>query len=314
MSTRCARRCRYSSEAKAGSAPGGAGSFFPKKMTSKISTMKKTIATTMTLIALAAAAFTSAPAMAEKNIVIDGSTTVGPIAKAFADYYKEKTGIGAAISESGSGNGVKSLINGACDIANMSRFMKDSEFKTCVEKGILPVAHVVAFDGLAVVVNPANKVGALTMAQLADIYTGKIRNWKELGGDDAEIVVISRDTNSGTYETFNELVLRKNPVVKGAEYVGSNGQAKTRVASTKNAVAYVGLGFADDSVKTLSVDGILPSSKTIVSGKYPIARPLFMFTNKYPKMGTPVYDFVTLHLSEEGREIVRDLGYVPVAE
>lgn len=276
--------------------------------------MKKTIATTMTLIALAAAAFTSAPAMAEKNIVIDGSTTVGPIAKAFADYYKEKTGIGAAISESGSGNGVKSLINGACDIANMSRFMKDSEFKTCVEKGILPVAHVVAFDGLAVVVNPANKVGALTMAQLADIYTGKIRNWKELGGDDAEIVVISRDTNSGTYETFNEFVLRKNPVVKGAEYVGSNGQAKTRVASTKNAVAYVGLGFADDSVKTLSVDGILPSSKTIVSGKYPIARPLFMFTNKYPKMGTPVYDFVTLHLSEEGREIVRDLGYVPVAE
>ena len=276
--------------------------------------MKKTIATTMTLIALAAAAFTSAPAMAEKNIVIDGSTTVGPIAKAFADYYKEKTGIGAAISESGSGNGVKSLINGACDIANMSRFMKDSEFKTCVGKGSLPVAHVVAFDGLAVVVNPANKVGALTMAQLADIYTGKIRNWKELGGDDAEIVVISRDTNSGTYETFNELVLRKNPVVKGAEYVGSNGQAKTRVASTKNAVAYVGLGFADDSVKTLSVDGILPSSKTIVSGKYPIARPLFMFTNKYPKMGTPVYDFVTLHLSEEGREIVRDLGYVPVAE
>ena len=276
--------------------------------------MKKTIATTMTLIALAAAAFTSAPAMAEKNIVIDGSTTVGPIAKAFADYYKEKTGIGATISESGSGNGVKSLINGACDIANMSRFMKDSEFKTCVEKGILPVAHVVAFDGLAVVVNPANKVGALTMAQLADIYTGKIRNWKELGGDDAEIVVISRDTNSGTYETFNELVLRKNPVVKGAEYVGSNGQAKTRVASTKNAIAYVGLGFADDSVTTLSVDGILPSPKTIVSGKYPIARPLFMFTNKYPKMGTPVYDFVTLHLSEEGREIVRDLGYIPVAE
>ena len=276
--------------------------------------MKSKIATTMTLIALAAAAFTSAPAMAEKSIVIDGSTTVGPIAKAFADYYKEKTGVGAPISESGSGNGVKSLVNGACDIANMSRFMKDSEFKTCVEKGILPVAHVVAFDGLAVVVNPANRVGALTMEQIAGIYTGKIRNWKELGGDDAEIVVISRDTNSGTYETFNELVLRKSPVVKGAEYVGSNGQAKTRVASTKNAVAYVGLGFADDSVKTLSVDGILPSPKTIVSGKYPIARPLFMFTDKYPKMGTPVYDFVTLHLSEEGREIVRDLGYVPVAE
>lgn len=274
--------------------------------------MKKVIATTLSLIVLAAAGLSAAPAGAQKNIVLDGSTTVGPIAKAFADYYKEKSGVGATISESGSGNGVKSLINGACDIANMSRFMKDSEFKTCVEKGILPVAHVVAFDGLAVVVNPANKVSALTDAQIADIYTGKITNWKQLGGDDAEIVVISRDTNSGTYETFNELILRKKAVVKGAEYVGSNGQAKTRVASTKNAIAYVGLGFVDDTVKTLSVDGILPSAKTIVSGKYPIARPLFMFTNGYPKMGSAVYDFVTLHLTEEGREIVKDLGYIPV--
>lgn len=276
--------------------------------------MKKVIATTLSLIVLAAAGLSAAPAGAQKNIVLDGSTTVGPIAKAFADYYTEKSGVGATISESGSGNGVKSLINGACDIANMSRFMKDSEFKTCVEKGILPVAHVVAFDGLAVVVNPANKVSALTDAQIADIYTGKITNWKQLGGDDAEIVVISRDTNSGTYETFNELILRKKAVVKGAEYVGSNGQAKTRVASTKNAIAYVGLGFVDDTVKTLSVDGILPSAKTIVSGKYPIARPLFMFTNGYPKMGSAVYDFVTLHLTEEGREIVKDLGYIPVVQ
>ncbi len=276
--------------------------------------MKKAIATTLSLIVLAAAGLSAAPAGAQKNIVLDGSTTVGPIAKAFSDYYKEKSGVGATISESGSGNGVKSLINGACDIANMSRFMKESEFKTCVEKGILPVAHVVAFDGLAVVVNPANKVSALTDAQIADIYTGKITNWKQLGGDDAEIVVISRDTNSGTYETFNELILRKKAVVKGAEYVGSNGQAKTRVASTKNAIAYVGLGFVDDTVKTLSVDGILPSAKTIVSGKYPIARPLFMFTNGYPKMGSAVYDFVTLHLTEEGREIVKDLGYIPVVQ
>ena len=276
--------------------------------------MKKVIATTLSLIVLAAAGLSAAPAGAQKNIVLDGSTTVGPIAKAFADYYKENSGVGATISESGSGNGVKSLINGACDIANMSRFMKESEFKTCVEKGILPVAHVVAFDGLAVVVNPANKVSALTDAQIADIYTGKITNWKQLGGDDAEIVVISRDTNSGTYETFNELILRKKAVVKGAEYVGSNGQAKTRVASTKNAIAYVGLGFVDDTVKTLSVDGILPSAKTIVSGKYPIARPLFMFTNGYPKMGSAVYDFVTLHLTEEGREIVKDLGYIPVVQ
>ena len=205
-------------------------------------------------------------------------------------------------------------MNKACDIANMSRFMKDAEFKSCVDKGIRPVAHVVAFDGLAVIVNPKNTVRALSMKQISDIYTGKISNWKELGGEDAKIVIVSRDTNSGTYETFNELVLKKAPVAKDAEYVGSNGQARTRVNTTKNAIAYVGLGFADDSVKTLSVNGILPNAKSVSSGKYPIARPLFMFTDGYPKMGSDVYNFVTIHLSKEGREIVSDLGYIPVCE
>lgn len=263
-----------------------------------------------TLIALACAL---SGAYAEEKIVIDGSTTVGPIAKAFADFYKETNpDVNITISESGSGNGVKSLINGACNIANLSRFMKEGEFKSCVEKGVLPVAHVVAYDGLAVIVNPENKVGALTMEQVSDIYQGKIANWKELGGDDMPIVIVSRDTNSGTYETFNELVLLKKPVAKNAEYVGSNGQARTRVNSTKGAIAYVGLGFADNSVKALSINGILPNAKNISSGKYPISRPLFMFTNGYPKMGGNVYNFVTLHLSEEGREIISDLGFIPV--
>ena len=205
-------------------------------------------------------------------------------------------------------------MNNACDIANMSRFMKPAEFKSCVDKGILPVAHVVAFDGLAVVVNPKNPVKALTVSQIADIYTGKISNWKQLGGEDAKIVVVSRDTNSGTYETFNELVLKKAAITKDAEYVGSNGQARTRVNTTKNAIAYVGLGFVDDTVKPLSVEGILPAVKSVSTGKYPIARPLYMFTNGYPKMGSDVYNFVTLHLSKEGREIVSDLGYIPVCE
>ena len=254
-------------------------------------------------------------ALSGENIIIDGSTTVGPIAKAFAEFYKEShPDVNITISESGSGNGVKSLINKACNIANLSRFMKDSEFKSCVANGVLPVAHVVAFDGLAVIVNPKNKIRSLTMSDIAAIYTGKITNWKQLGGDDAKIVVVSRDTNSGTYETFNELVLKKAKIVKDAEYVGSNGQARTRVNTTKDAIAYVGLGFVDDTVKPLSVEGILPNAKSITSGKYPIARPLFMFTNGYPKMGGDIFNFVTLHLSGEGREIISDLGYIPVCE
>ncbi len=277
--------------------------------------MKNTMSKIAKITAVAALALCGAAASAETKIVIDGSTTVGPISKAFADFYKENhSGVNITISESGSGNGVKSLMNNACDIANMSRFMKPAEFKSCVDKGILPVAHVVAFDGLAVVVNPKNPVKALTISQIADIYTGKISNWKQLGGEDAKIVVVSRDTNSGTYETFNELVLKKAAITKDAEYVGSNGQARTRVNTTKNAIAYVGLGFVDDTVKPLSVEGILPTAKSVSTGKYPIARPLYMFTNGYPKMGSDVYNFVTLHLSKEGREIVSDLGYIPVCE
>ena len=277
--------------------------------------MKNTMSKIAKITAVAALALCGAAASAETKIVIDGSTTVGPISKAFADFYKENhSGVNITISESGSGNGVKSLMNNACDIANMSRFMKPAEFKSCVDKGILPVAHVVAFDGLAVVVNPKNPVKALTVSQVADIYTGKISNWKQLGGEDAKIVVVSRDTNSGTYETFNELVLKKAAITKDAEYVGSNGQARTRVNTTKNAIAYVGLGFVDDTVKPLSVEGILPAAKSVSTGKYPIARPLYMFTNGYPKMGSDVYNFVTLHLSKEGREIVSDLGYIPVCE
>ena len=277
--------------------------------------MKNTMSKIAKITAVSALALCGAAASAETKIVIDGSTTVGPISKAFADFYKENhSGVNITISESGSGNGVKSLMNNACDIANMSRFMKPAEFKSCVDKGILPVAHVVAFDGLAVVVNPKNPVKALTVSQIADIYTGKISNWKQLGGEDAKIVVVSRDTNSGTYETFNELVLKKAAISKDAEYVGSNGQARTRVNTTKNAIAYVGLGFVDDTVKPLSVEGILPTAKSVSTGKYPIARPLYMFTNGYPKMGSDVYNFVTLHLSKEGREIVSDLGYIPVCE
>lgn len=277
--------------------------------------MKKYISQILKLAAVSAVAFNAVSAYAQDKIVIDGSTTVGPIAKAFADFYKESHGdINITISESGSGNGVKSLMNGSCDIANMSRFMKPAEFKSCSDKGIMPVAHVVAFDGLAVIVNPQNKVSSLTVDQIRDIYTGKITNWKEVGGEDAEIVLVSRDNNSGTYETFNELVLNKKDLSKNAEYVGSNGHARTRVNTTKNAIAYVGLGFVDDTVKPLSVGGVLPSAKSVSTGKYPISRPLFMFTNGYPKMGSDVYNFVTLHLSKEGREMIKDLGYIAVCE
>jgi phosphate transport system substrate-binding protein len=138
-------------------------------------------------------------AHAQEKLVMDGSTTVGPIAKAFAEtYMRQNPGVNITVSESGSGNGAKALLNGTCDIANLSRHLKESEKKAMSEKGVRPVAHVVAFDALPVIVHPSNRVKGLTLDQIRDIYTGKITNWKEVGGGDQRIVVISRDTNSGT--------------------------------------------------------------------------------------------------------------------
>ncbi len=252
-------------------------------------------------------------AVAEERIIIDGSTTVGPIAKAFAEYYMSKNkDVNITVSESGSGNGAKSLINGMCHVADMSRFMKDKEYAAAIDKGRTPVAHVVAIDGIVMIVHPSNPAKGLTIAQVRDIYMGKITNWKDLGGPNVEIVMISRDTNSGTYETFEKLVMKKKKIYEKAEYVGSNGAIRQRVQSTPAAIGYVGLGFVDRSVKALEIDGIVPDMNTISSGIYPIARPLFMFTDGYPKLGTHLHRFITLYLSPRGQEIIEEIGFIPV--
>jgi phosphate transport system substrate-binding protein len=252
---------------------------------------------------------------AEQKIVIDGSTTVGPIAKAFAEYYMAvNKDVNITVSESGSGNGAKSLINSTCDIGDMSRFMKDDEFKAAVGKGVFPTFHTVALDGLPILVHPSNPISSLTVEQVRDIYLGKITNWKAVGGPDMKIVMISRDTNSGTYETFEGKVMMKEKIAEGCEYVGSNGAVRSRVQNTPAAIGYAGLGFVDKTVKALSINGIYPTRKTVSTGKYPIARPLFMVTNGYPKMGSHVYQFVTLHLTKKGQEMVERIGFVPVTE
>jgi phosphate transport system substrate-binding protein len=273
------------------------------------------IITTLAIIAIAGWAMIPVAAAAEEKIIIDGSTTVGPIAKAFAEYYMSMNkDVNVTVSESGSGNGAKSLINGMCDIADMSRFMKDSEFKAAVGKGRMPVANVVAVDGLAVIVHPSNPVKGLTIEQVRSIYTGQVTNWKQLGGPDVTIVMISRDTNSGTYETFESLVLNKEKIYETAEYVGSNGAVRQRVQSTPAAIGYVGLGFVDRSVKALEINGIYPDQNTVSSGIYPIARPLFMFTDGYPKLGSHLYRFITLYLTPKGQEIIEEIGFVPVTK
>lgn len=270
--------------------------------------IKKTVAGCVAMVMAAATAI----AGDANKIVVDGSTTVGPIAKAFAEYYMGKhPNVNISVSESGSGNGAKSLINAACDVATMSRPMKNSETKAAQDAGVLPIECIVAIDGIALVVHPSNPVGNLTVEQIRNIYVGKIKNWKELGGPDRPIVVISRDTNSGTYESFETLVMNREKMGEKVEYVGSNGAIRQRVMSTPAAIGYAGLAFTE-SVKALTVNGIEASVETVTSKKYPVARPLYMYTNGRPKLGTVLHDFVNLSGTPEGKRIIEDTGFVPV--
>jgi len=271
--------------------------------------MKKLI-TEIMMVALTGIGTTMAKDV--NKIVVDGSTTVGPIAKAFAEYYMGKhPDVNITVSESGSGNGAKSLINEVCDVATMSRPMKKSEKAAAKKAGVLPIEYIVAMDGIAVVVHQSNPVNDLTVEQIRDIYTGNIKNWKELGGPDKPIVVISRDTNSGTYETFETLVMNGAKIAGKTEYVGSNGTIRQRVMSTEGAIGYVGLAFRE-GVKALKVNGIEAVPETVLSKTYPIARPLYMYTNGRPGPETPLCEFIKFSDTPEGKKIIEDTGFVPL--
>ncbi|AQQ72333.1 Phosphate-binding protein PstS 1 precursor [Limihaloglobus sulfuriphilus] len=272
--------------------------------------MRKTRLLTIISLLLTAALFA-----ADKQLHIDGSTTVGPIGDAFAEVFKHlEPELDITVKKTGSGDGAAALVDGRCDVAMMSRFMKVEEFAQAVENSVMPVAHVVAMDGVCIVVHPSNPVSELTLAQIRAIYKGEIKNWKELGGVDAQIVPVSRDTSSGTYETFHGIVMKKEKMADMVEYVNSNPQAHSRVKSTVGAIAYVGLGFVDSNVKSVSVNGIKPNRKTIASGVYPVSRPLYLFTDGYPELGSVTHRFCTFYLTEEGQEIIETKGFVPLTD
>ncbi|MCM8776674.1 MAG: phosphate ABC transporter substrate-binding protein [Candidatus Omnitrophica bacterium] len=244
-----------------------------------------------------------------EEIKIVGSTTVLPIAQKTAEVFMRKhPDIKITVGGGGSGVGIASLIDGTCDIADSSRSMKPKEIQTAKGKGIDPRANVVALDGIAVIIHPSNNISALTRQQVKDIYTGKISNWSQLGGQNAKIVVVSRDSASGTFEAFNELALEGAKVRQDALMQASNQAIATTVAQTPTSIGYVGIGYLSESVKAVAIDGIYPSKKTVLSKEYKYARPLFMYTNGEPKGAVKKYiDFVT---SKEGQTIVEEIGFI----
>jgi phosphate transport system substrate-binding protein len=267
---------------------------------------------------------TSAFAAKDKNsIQIKGSDTMVNLAQAWAEKYMEKNPTDfVAVTGGGSGTGISSLISGTCDITMSSRNIKVKEIDLAKQKGVNPYEIKVALDGLAVVVHPGNPVSRLTIEQLAGIFSGKITNWKEVGAEDKKIVVLSREVNSGTHVYFKEHVLRRNDpnsqeeFAPGALMLSSSQAIADEVANNSNSIGYYGMGYISPKQKAIAValDGkseyITPTVENVVSGKYPISRPLFFYSDKEP-CGV-VKNFIDFALSREGQDIVVKTDFVPI--
>ncbi len=248
---------------------------------------------------------------------IKGSDTVLPLSQQEAEnYMKANKNAKITVTGGGSGVGISALIEGTTDIAQSSRKIKFDEKKKLQEKGSTVKEVVIAYDALAVVIHPTNKAENLTREQLEGIFTGKITNWKEVGGADLKIVPYSRETSSGTYEFFKEEVLKKKDYMAGIMSVPATGTIVQSISQTPGAIGYIGLAYLDKKVKAvhISYDGgktfVEPSVKTAKDETYPIVRPLiYYYTDSKESAVKPFVDYV---LSDVGQKIVSDIGFITI--
>ncbi len=273
-------------------------------------TIKRTVSAD-TAVILSGIVLAACSRDAGNKIVIKGSTTVLPITQKAAEEYRKLNKVSITIEGSGSGNGIKALIDGTCSIANSSREMKEKELGTAKEKGIAVKEITVAYDMIVPVVNPANTVKNLTMDQLKGIYDGSIKNWKQVGGKDESIVVISRDTSSGTYEIWHEKVMKKTDVAKDALLQASNGAIVSAIAGNPKAIGYIGYGYIDKTVKALTISGVEPTLDNGKSGKFPVSRKLYMYVDE-KKITDESQKFIDYLLSPDGQKLVKEAGFISI--
>lgn len=259
----------------------------------------------------------------DASLKVAGSDTMVQLSQKLAQaYMKANPDESVSVQGGGSGTGIAALLNESIHIANASRDMKQKEWDIAKTKGIEITEHVVGMDALSVIVNPKNKISKLTIDQLSDIYSGKIKNWKEIGGADATIVVISRENNSGTHVYFKEEVLRKGDSKstlefgKDVTYAVSSQQIIDQVKLNENAIGYLGMGWVTADTKALLIknekDGKFyePTLVNAKAKKYSLSRPLYVYINE--KYHEKAGKFLQFTLAEEGEKIVLELGFVPV--
>jgi len=254
-------------------------------------------------------------------IQIKGSDTLVNVVQYLAEEFMKKNPyIFVAVTGGGSGVGIASLINKTTDIATASRRMKKKEIEMAKKRGVNPYEIIVGYDGIAVIVNKNNPVDKLTIKQLHDIYTGKITNWKELGGEDLKIVALSREVSSGTHLYFKEHVVElgkktKDEFASSVLMFSSNQAIVEEVAQNIQAIGYIGMGYLNERVKAVAIaqekeSYSYPTIKEVIKKRYPLSRPLFMYTNGAPE--GIVKKFIDFVLSKEGQAIFKKIGFVPL--
>jgi phosphate transport system substrate-binding protein len=280
--------------------------------------MMKRLAVVLLLVVVATSA-----GCAAGTLKIAGSTTVLPLSQVWAEEYMAKhPSVSISVSGGGTGVGISSLLNGSCDIANASREAKAKEIDMAKVRNSKLVAIKLAKDGMAIIVHSSNNVKNVTIAQLADVYGGKTKQWKQLGGhSDKDIVLVGRDSASGTYGFFQDEVLGGKPYAKSMLSLASNKAIEQAVMQSTDAIGYVGLAYAEEAVKAgkvriLSISrkasdpGIMPTEKTVSDESYPLFRFLLAYTMGKPKGA--VADFLKWCTGPEGQSLVKDTGYLPL--
>ena len=274
--------------------------------------MKKSFLAGMLILG---ALFTGCGGAKESKVIqAKGSDTILNVTQGIAEEFMQKNPKAkVAVTGGGSGVGISALLNKTTDIAMASRAMKQSEIDKAKELGIGVEEIVLGFDGITLIVNQNNQVKGLDSVTLGKIFRGEITNWKEVGGDDAKIVALSRDSSSGTHEFFKEHVIRggeKNNLEYGPEtlYMPSNEAIKQEVKSNKYAIGYIGMGYMDDSVHSLAIDGITPSKENVSNKTYPIAREVYWYVPS-ERTGT-MKELVDFAISADGQSVVESEGFI----
>ena len=245
-----------------------------------------------------------AQAFAEGTVSTDGSTSMEKVIGALGEYFMEaNSGVTFTYNPTGSGSGITAVLEGRCDIGLSSRALKDEEKAEGLTETVL------AYDGIAIIVNPENPIADLSLENIAKIYTGEITNWKDLGGNDAEIVVIGREAGSGTRDGFESITGTKDTCVYRQELT-STGDVITTVSQNPDAIGYASLASVKDTVKALSVDGVVPSEDTIKDGTYTVQRPFVLVTKTDVALSETAQMFYDFALSAEAAEIIAAAGAV----